>query len=254
MTPTKLPNNKSDVKISFYKKLSRKKWFKIARPFIITLIIVLIIYLLTIIGIFKIKKIEITKNLVYVGNLEQVTNKYIGQGYFNLDLNKLEEDILAYSPYIKSVSSEKIFPNKIMIKPEEYTPMSYLEYNDTCYIFSEEGIILEENSEYESCKLDSGIKLESEQNIIADNKLIFDTELYEVSKILEEFNIYITNVDFEKNKLELSDGEKTITLEINKEYENQLSKLYLVLEKVNIESIQFKSIDLRFNRPVMKIE
>jgi len=254
MTPTKLPNNKSEVKISFYKKLCRKKWFKIARPFIITIIIVLIIYLLTIIGVFKIKKIEITKNLVYVGNLEQVTNKYIGQGYFNLDLNKLEEDILAYSPYIKSVSSEKIFPNKIMIKPEEYKPMSYLEYNDTCYIFSEEGIILEENSENELCQLDSGIKLQSEQNIIADKRLIFDTELYEVTKILEEFDIYVTNVDFEKNKLELSDGEKTITLEINKEYENQLSKLYLVLEKVNIESIQFKSIDLRFNRPVMKIE
>mgnify|MGYP001056634375 CR=1 FL=1 len=254
MSLTKLPNNRSDVKISFYKKLCRKKWFKIARPILITLLIVLVIYILTIIGVFKIKKIEITKNLVYVGNLEQVTDKYKGQGYFNLDLKKLEEDILVYSPYIKSVSTEKIFPNKIRIKSEEYIPMSYLEYKDTCYIFSQEGIILEENTEYEVCELDSGIKLESEQNIVADNKLIFDTELYEVTKILEEFNIYIANVNFEKNKLELSDGEKTITLEINQEYESQLSKLYLVLEKVNIESIQFKSIDFRFNRPVMKIE
>jgi cell division protein FtsQ len=254
MSPTKLPNNKSEVKISFYKKLCRKKWFKIARPILITLLIILVIYILTIIGVFKIKNIEVVKNLVYVGNLEQITDNYKGQGYFSLDLNKLEEDIVTYSPYIKSVSTEKIFPNKVRIKAEEYIPISYLEYKDICYIFSEEGIILEKNEEYETCELESGIELESQQNIIAEKRLIFDSELYEVSKILEEFDIYITNVVFDKNRLELSDGEKSITLEINQEYENQLSKLYLVLEKVNIESIQFKSVDLRFNRPVMKIE
>ena len=72
----KLPNNNSsEVKISFYKKLCRKKWFQITRPIIITILIILVVYLLTIFGVFKIKKIETEKALKYVTNVEQTTNQ-----------------------------------------------------------------------------------------------------------------------------------------------------------------------------------
>ena len=250
----KLPNkNSSEVKISFYKKLCRKKWFKIARPIIIILIIVLVIYLLTIFGVFKIKKIETENELKYVTNIEQITKQYKGVGYFSLNLEKLEEEIQDSSKYVKSVSAEKIFPNKILLDIKEYKPELYMEYKDICYIFSQEGLILEELIEYEDCSLENGIIIKSNQNILADNKLIFGTEVDEVIKILEEFGWNIKKLTFEKNVLEITDGEKTITLEVNEEYEDQLARMYLVLEKVNIDDIEYKSIDLRFERPVMEL-
>lgn len=253
MQSAKLPSNKSEIKVSFYKKLCRKKWFKIARPIIIVGLIVLTIYILTILGVFKIKKIETDKELKHVQNFNQTSQEYIGKGYFSLNLEQMEKQIKNSSRYIKDISAEKVFPNKIYIEIEEYEPMSYLEYKDVCYIFAQEGNILEENTGYDECILEQAIKLQTNQNILAEKRLIFDTELYEIVKVLEEFGWNVTGVEFDKNVLGVTDGEKTVTIEINQEYEAQLSKLYLVLEKVNIEGLEYKSLDLRFERPVMKL-
>ena len=247
-------NHSSEVKISFYKKLCRKKWFKIVRPIIIVGLIVLLIYILTILGILKIKEIELDTKLEYVQNLSQITNQYKGEGYFSLNLEELENDIRNSDKYVKKVSAEKIFPNKIVLKIEENQPLYYLEYKEICYILSQEGLILEENLEYDECLLEKGILLESKENILADNRVIFDLELYEVVKILEEFGWEISKVEFQKNVMSVRDADRTITIEVNQEYEDQLSKLYLVLEKANIESIDYKSLDLRYQRPVMELQ
>ena len=45
-----------------------------------------------------------------------------------------------------------------------------------------------------------------------------------------------------------------VIIEINQDYMIQASKLYLVLEKANIDGIEYKSLDLRFERPVMKLK
>jgi hypothetical protein len=223
------------------------------RPIIIIILIIAVIYFLTIIGVFKIKKIEVENELKYMQNINQITNQYIGKGYFSLNLENLEKDIKEGRRYVKNVSAEKIFPNKILLDIEEYKPMFFLEYKNICYIFSEEGIVLEEETEYEKCSLDSGILLTADTNILAEDKLIFDKELYEIVKVLEEFGWDIKTIILKENVLEVTDNDKKIIIEINQEYEEQLSKLYLVLEKVNIEGIEYKSLDLRFERPVMEL-
>jgi hypothetical protein len=252
MNPAQPINNSSEVKISLYKKLSRKKWFKIAKPFIFIGIKIIIAYILFLIGVFQIKNIEPNIELKHA-NIQQATNQYLGQEYFSLNLDNLEEDILNSERYIKSVNAEKVFPNKVRLKIEEYIPMFYLEYKETCYIFSQEGVIVEEQLEYEECVLENGILLESDQNILAENRLIFDTEVSETVDVLTEFGWEVSKVKFNKNVLNFTDGEKTVVIEVNQEYENQLAKLYLILEKANIEGIEYESLDLRFQRPVMKL-
>jgi hypothetical protein len=254
MAPTKLPNNNSELKISFYKKLCRKKWFKILRPFIFIALVVLVIYILTVIGIFKIKEFRVENELLYVNNLNEISEKYKGTAYFSLDLEQLETDIKKSNRYVKDVSTAKIFPNKISVNIEEYQPTYYLELKEVCYILSQEGLVVEENTEYEECSLENGIKLESKENILAENKLIFDLELYQVVKILNEFGWEISNVEFQKNVMLVSDADRVLTIEVNQEYEEQLYKLYLVLEKANIEGIEYSSLDLRYQRPVMELQ
>lgn len=253
MKPAQPIKNSSEVKISFYKKLCRKKWFRIAKPLIIIGLVVLVVYILFLVGIFQIKKIETKDELKYSTHIEETTEQYLGQEYFTLNLENLENDILNSEKYVKEVSAEKIFPNKVFLEVEEYTPRSYLEYKEKCYIFSEEGVILEDSEEYEECVLNNGIELLSKENIIAENRLIFDTELYQIVKILEEFGWEVSTINFERNVLFVSDQEHTVVIEINQEYENQLSKLYLVLEKVNIEGMEYKTLDLRYQRPVMEL-
>lgn len=248
-----LPQKTSEVKVSWYKKLCRKKWFKILRPLIIIALVVLLIYILTILGVFKIKKIETTKDLQHIQNLSEVTNQYLGEGYFVLDLDEMEENVRQSFRYVKEVSAQKIFPNKILLEIEEYEPDLYLEYKEVCHILSEKGVILEQNEEYEACMLKDGIKLSSQQNILAEEKLIYNIEIWEVLKILEEFGWKVTEVKVDKNILEITDGTKTVTIEISDGYETQLSRLYLVLEKANIEGVEYRSLDLRFERPVMQL-
>lgn len=253
MNPAHPINNSTEVKISFYKKLCRKKWFRVLRPILIVGLVVLIIYILTIIGVFKIKEFELENELEYIDNLSTVTNQYLGQGYFSLNLKDLENDIKTYDKYVRKVTAEKIFPNKIKISIEEYEPLYYLEYKEVCYIISEDGYILEENLEYEDCSLEKGILLESNDAILAEGKLIFDLELYKAVKILKEFGWEISKVEFQKNVITIFDKDKSVTIEVNQEYEDQLSKLYLVLEKANMDGIEYKSLDLRYQRPVMEI-
>jgi cell division septal protein FtsQ len=253
MNPAHPINNSTEVKISFYKKLCRKKWFRVLRPILIVGLVVLIIYILTIIGVFKIKEFELENELEYIDNLSTVTNQYLGQGYFSLNLKDLENDIKTYDKYVRKVTAEKIFPNKIKISIEEYEPLYYLEYKEVCYIISEDGYILEEDLEYEDCSLEKGILLESNDAILAEGKLIFDLELYKAVKILKEFGWEISKVEFQKNVITIFDKDKSVTIEVNQEYEDQLSKLYLVLEKANMDGIEYKSLDLRYQRPVMEI-
>jgi cell division septal protein FtsQ len=253
MNPAHPINNSTEVKISFYKKLCRKKWFRILRPILVAGLLVLVVYILTIIGVFKIKEIELENELEYVGNITKVTNQYLGKGYFSLNLEQLEGDIQSYDNYVKEVKAEKIFPNSINILIQEYEPQYYFENKEVCYIISQEGLLLEENAEYEECSLEGGILIQAQDTILAEGKLIFDLELYKAVKILKEFGWEISKVEFQKNVMHIFDNEKSITIEVNQEYEDQLSKLYLVLEKANIEGIEYKSVDLRYQRPVMEI-
>ena len=246
-------NNSTEVKISFYKKLCRKKWFRILRPMLIVGLIVLFVYILTALGVFKIKKVEIENDLTYIENISTVTNQYIGKGYFSLNLDELENDIQQGYRYVKKVEAEKIFPNKIRVYIEEYKPQYYFESKEICYIVSQEGFLLEENVEYEECSLEQGVAIESNDTIFAEEKLIFDLEISQAVKILQEFGWEISKVELKKNVMIVYSKEHTITLEVNQEYEDQLSKLYLVLEKANIDGIEYESLDLRYQRPVMEI-
>ncbi|MCD4756255.1 FtsQ-type POTRA domain-containing protein [bacterium] len=248
-------NDKEEItlKISFLKKLSRKKWFKVLKPFIPIIIIILLALILTWLGILRIKKIEHRNELKYVTNWEEATAFYLGEGYFTLDLDELRQDVYEVNGYVKKVSAQKIFPNTIRLDIKEYLPWYYLEYKENCYIFSQEGLILEKEAEYDVCNLGNGIQLVSDQNIMAEGKLIFDTEIYQVVKVLEEFVWEVSIIHIDEDVLRISDGEREIVIESANEFKEQLGKLYLVLEKVNIESIEYKYIDVRFERPVMEL-
>jgi cell division septal protein FtsQ len=242
------------VKIPITKKISRHRLFKILKPLIPILLLILTITILTWLGVFKIKTIQHIKNLQYVTNWDIATNPYLGQGYFSLNLENLKDDIKKINGYVKEIQAQKIFPNKIDLKIEEYIPKYYLEYKETCYIFSQEGIVLEQKNDYIECNLENGIQLLSNQNIIADNRLIYDTEISKTVKILEEFTLNISKINIEEDVLRFSDDKREIILESVSDFDAQLSKLYLVLEKVNLERIEYSSLDMRFQRPVMELK
>ncbi|HCC68035.1 TPA: hypothetical protein DEP90_02420 [Patescibacteria group bacterium] len=241
------------TKISFLKRISRKKWFKILKPIIPILLLIFTISILTWIGVFKIKSIENDTELEYIINLKETTNQYLGQSYFLLDLEQLKQDIVDSDGYVKDVTAQKIFPNKILITVEEYKPKYYLEYKEICYIFSREGLILENISEYELCDLENGIKLLSNQSIIADGKLIFDTEISQVVQILNEFGWNVAIIEVDEDILKIFDDGKEIIIESANDFDIQLAKLYLILERVNMEGMDYKFLDMRFERPVMEL-
>jgi hypothetical protein len=75
-----------------------------------------------------------------------------------------------------------------------------------------------------------------------------------VIKVVELFNIRIKEITLDKNVLTITDiSGRAIIFSMNDDLKIQLERFYLVMSKIKKDGIDFDSIDVRFERPVMKI-
>ena len=67
-----------------------------------------------------------------------------GRHLFSIDETKLENAVLAISPYVKSVHTERTLPSKLSITLEEYSADYYIIKDEKCYLLSDTLFVLEE--------------------------------------------------------------------------------------------------------------
>ncbi len=63
---------------------------------------------------------------------------------YSISTKKTEKEILAISPYVKSVRLERKLPSELVIILEEYVARYYIIEDDTCYLLSDTLFVLEE--------------------------------------------------------------------------------------------------------------
>ncbi|MCI8700173.1 MAG: FtsQ-type POTRA domain-containing protein [Clostridia bacterium] len=122
----------------------RRKVKNIVRATVILLIIIGIGIFLCNSDIFRIQKINITGNEQVMLEELKVDDK-IGNNIFLMSKRKIEKDFKK-NPYIKTVTTKKILPNKLEIKIEERQKSFMIQVENGFLYLDNQGYILEESS------------------------------------------------------------------------------------------------------------
>lgn len=235
-------------------------FFKKSIPF---LVLTFIIFLSFIFGLWNLREFEYgnseLKNVKSV-ELDSYLSEYIGKNIFLLSLPDVEKKLIESNGYIKAVYIKKILPSKLDIFIEEYKG-TYLGYSSNrCVLFADNGKTISEickecEDECLEKKSSEVIYLTSDSSLEGSGKLLFYEEINKIQSVLSEFKYFITQGSIVNGIATLTDIDgHTFVFDITYDFDVQLARVYIVCQKINEDMIKFKSLDVRFDRPVMRLE
>lgn len=236
--------------------------------------IVLAVFGLTMLcGLWNIRTYTITDmdGLDIPSNVQTQIDKYlneklIGKNYFFFSSITFEKNMVSSLSYVKSVNIEKVIPNKLEVFVEVYQPKSvaYIR-NQSCYILSEEGYALEQicKDDTQNCctqyAKDKNLYLFTSADVdisTSDNgkqKLLVMDEISETVKVVETYKYNISTIALNNSVLEITlDSGQIFRFSMTEDLETQLERFIAVANRVKSDNLEFKSIDFRFERPVLK--
>ncbi|MDD4381851.1 MAG: hypothetical protein PHE21_00705 [Candidatus Dojkabacteria bacterium] len=259
--------------IHIKEKISRFKPIIFLKKYLLLFIFVLFVILSTIFGLWNIKGYEVT-NLSgedIEDNLNKsissyIENNVIGKNYFLLKLNSIEDSMISEISYLEDVDITKILPNKIELLIKVYDPeLVAILREDKCYLLSEEGAVLEHLCEEETVGCCTDYAQNNEFYILTaglfdisslengKEKLLYMDNISKVIKVVKTLDYGISKISVTEELIDVTiSGNRLLRFSFNQEIDLQLSRLLVVAGKIQSDDISFKSLDLRFERPVMK--
>lgn len=257
----------------FLKRISRLKIIIFLKRNLLLFSLILLFLLTIIFNLWDIKKYNIQnisgedidqKVLVDIeGYLEK---NVTGRNYFILSPKDLKKDLYANIPYIKSLRMEKVIPNKLDIYLDLFEPKYIANLkSDNCYLISTEGYVLENlcNEAEEGCCLSSSLEgnyiyLEFTQIDISElddgkKKLLLIDDVQSVMEIMNSFSFEIDRVVLQDEVLDFYDKDgKLFRFTISENLYVQIARFVVVINKIGDNGLNLGSLDLRFERPVVK--
>lgn len=254
----------SPKSISLFNRFLRFPFIVVLRKYILLFILPLLFFLTNLVGLWNIRNIDIhLKNESYLKEEEVLLSldSVLGENIFLVSPGEIESLVMKSSGFVNDVYVEKNIPFTLKIDVKEYTPRYVGYYSDKCVLFSEEGqLILEVCKDCEnSCVQDSSeyspIYISSDAMLENNKRLIFSNEIERIGEVLKKFGFFVSTISIDNGTTFVgSDDGHTFIFDITDDLDIQLGRLYLIGQKINSESMEFKSLDLRFDRPVMKLE
>lgn len=236
--------------------------------------VVLFVFLLTmLVGIWNIKKYTLTdlEGLDIPTNVSTLIDKYmeeklVGRNYFSFSTTSFEKDMIKSVPYIENVNIEKVIPNKLEIFVNIYRPASTALLRETeCHILSGEGVVLDticKEDTVNCCKnyaTDHSLYIFTSSDVdsspLASGKqgLLIMEDIYKVVKVINTYGYEIKGVTFVSNILEITTKtDQVFKFSTSEDLDLQLKRYISVANRVKSDNLEFKSIDFRFERPVLK--
>lgn len=221
---------------------------------------------------FSIKNIDIEKqNINCAQDLEIRRAGILGQNFLFLNSKEVAENLMNKFICIKMVVVEKDFPDKIKLKilgreaklilipiHKEASVSSILENIATpsaqdyvnIFLADEEGVIFSKGT------LDVNLpKIFIYERVVNLGKDMADL-ITNVVKVLQEMRIFGVDVPTAKiisDEILVTDTKPLIIFKLNAKVEVQLASLQLILQQAKIDSNTLEFIDLRFDKPVVRI-
>jgi len=240
----------------------------------IAIFVVLFVFLLSmLVGIWNIKKYTITdlNGLDIPQNVSTLIDKYmeeklIGKNYFSFSTTTFEKDMITSVPYVKEVNIEKVVPNKLEVFVNLYKPTSTALLRDSeCYLLSEEGIVLDTICKEDTancCKayatehslyVFTSSEVDSSNTENGKQALMVMENIYKVVKVVNTYGYEIQSISLDSMILEVTvKTDQVFRFSMSEDLDLQLERYIAVANRVKSDNLKFKSIDFRFERPVLK--
>lgn len=245
-------------------KIKRFSVVILLKRFLPLLLLISFFFISILLGIWNIQRFVYSNDNFELVSKEDVSNslkQYLGKNIFLIKPFDIKESVLQSSGYVKSVYVKKNIPNTIFLTLQEYDVGYIAYYGNICSFFSTEGIYLEKKCEQceQECRgyvlNEDTVYIYSDTVLESGKRLIFIQEFDIISKVLREFGYIPSNINMNLGITTFTDIQgHTFVFDLADDLNTQLGRLYLVGEKINVDQISFKSVDLRFERPVMLIE
>jgi len=206
---------------------------------------------------FKVKviKIEVDSSFINLLGIESLKDKNI---FFILE-DKEEKRLKEINPKIKEIKIFKKYPQTLNIEVKTYSLSALIKGNQGFLGLSEDGRILftlKNQEKYSSFPFINYYQLIN-QTIYKVGDWI-DFKDIEISLILldqlKSFNLTIDVIDIVNEDMivfKLKDNKK-ILFTSKKDWETQIFSVFLILKHLKIEGKQFRQIDVRFDKPIIK--
>ena len=235
-------------------------------------ILLVLFFFSYLLGFWNIKKYELlSEDDGLPSDLQSKIESYIdeevlGKNFFSFSSSEIERDIYSKFNYVKKVNVEKNVPNKIRIFLEAYKK-DYAVYlgDKSCYVLSSNGYMLEQvcKDEEESCcgkySKDNKIKyfVAKTLNLSQDKQgrylLLVTDSVSDLVTVFNSLSLEVLEMVLDDNILNVTtDNGKSFVFDFRNDLSLQLQRLLVVMGKVQSEDMEFKTIDLRFERPVLK--
>lgn len=179
------------------------------------------------------------------------------QNIFLLNSRKVEKSLMGENPLVKQVTLKKIFPDTLKLYVQYYIPVAQLKVTGGYFRLSSDGTILEKTHDKKLDKLPQinyyqsfdyyafppGAKLNYKDLI---------SSIFFLQKALD-LNLSIVNIDISGlNMIVFSLDSKRILFTTEKDLEQQAYELQSIIRQFKVDGRDFKELDLRFDRPVIR--
>ncbi len=241
----------------FFSILKQRFRFLIYVPFFL-----IFIYIFLYSPLFLIKKIEVN-DLSYLdaSEISEDFDVLEGKNFFLTDLSDLRAEVIKKYAFIENIYTEKVFPNRVLVHVREKEPFFVVNTDKGCFLLDKTGFVLSEaecsflKSTY-SVKEVLGIDLNNIDFVPNTRSNFYNAEqVYEIISVLDYYgyNVKMLEIENQVVKLELHDG-RFFVFSFTDDIEKQLKRFIIVKKKIDYENMSFESVDMRYQRPVLREE
>jgi cell division septal protein FtsQ len=211
---------------------------------------------------FKIKEIEVNE-LSYIDE-DEIVNDFTSlenENFFLTDLTDLRAEVIKKYAFIENIYTEKVFPDKVLVHIREKEPFLVVSNDLGCYLLDKLGFVLLE-SDCSSLKSNYSVKevlgegFNNIDFIVNTQSNFYNAEkIYEIVSVLDYYGYNVKKIKIENQvaTFELHD-DRFFVFSFADDIDMQLKKFIVVKKKIDYDNMSFETIDMRYNRPVLKGE
>ena len=190
-------------------------------------------------------------SLTGISNFEHTSSLF-------LSTKEAEQTIYDLNPTIKKVTVEKKLPSELIVTLSFYQPAAVFEVSQGYYVLSIDGRILaKEKTSRKGVPLIKYYQKLGYDSFNSGDSLSYadlKTSLYFLGKI-SDLGFSINNIDINgPDMIALYADKKKFVVTTEKESELQAYQLTVLIKQFKIEGKDFKSIDLRFEKPIIQVK
>ena len=199
----------------------------------------------------SVSTIEVSGEATTIAGLSQLNNSFLP----TLDIHDVTTMLLRANPHIHSLTISKTYPRTITIFVQLEQPSAYLAVSQGYYVLNSKGKIIAKTLNTPGKHLISYYET-IPYSAYRVGQTLSQQDILDAIYFLEGMRALrytINNIDIKGfNMIGLVSSDKTFLFSAEKERDTQLFQLEEVVKELKKEGIDFETIDLRFNKPVVK--